>query len=307
MKGLNMKINLLALLSLLALSVTGCSDRSVDTGLYHGSLEVDTRVLSAPLAGMLDSLLINEGASVARGQLLATIETTRLEIELERLQAQYEELSLTQAGLQYRETQLRARLELLQSNITRTVNLLEEDAVPAARLDELQTEKRVLLSQLDELDNQSEIFNSKRAQLAAASATVCWQLDQMQIVAPIDGVVLEVMKSQGEWVAPGMPLLKLGDTRRLEATIYLPLSDLPEVKRGETATISVDGSTVTYTGEVIWIADETEFTPKTIQTRETRTALVCAVRLAVANPDGVLKAGMPVDVQFKVNGGNGQN
>ncbi len=307
MKKLQMKINLPVLLSLLALFVIGCSDTASEQGLYHGILEVDTRVLSAPLAGKLDSLLITEGAAVVRGQLLATIETTRLEIELERLQAQYDELSFTQTGLQYKETQLRARLGLLESNITRTVNLLEEDAVPAARLDELRTEKRVLLSQLDELANQGEIFNSKRAQLAAASATVCWQLEQMQISAPVDGVVLELMKGQGEWIAPGMPLLKLGNMRELEATIFLPLPDLPAVKRGDTATVKVDGSADSYTGEVIWIADETEFTPKTIQTRETRTALVCAVRLAVDNPEGELKAGMPVDVRFQLNAAGEQN
>ena len=298
MRDMKLKTCLLTLVPLVSLLLISCSDSSLEPGLYHGNLEVDTRVLSAPLAGKLDSLLINEGARVERGALLATIETTRLEIELERLQAQYDELALTQEGLQYKEIQLRARLALLQSNITRTVNLLEQDAVPAARLDELQTEQRVMLSQLDELDNQRNIFNSKRAQLAAASATVCWQLEQMQIRAPVSGVILELMKGQGEWVAPGMPLLKIGDTTELEATIYLPIADLPSLKMGDTATISVDGSTSNFEGQVIWIADETEFTPKTIQTRETRTALVCAVRLAVGNPDGVLKAGMHVDVRM---------
>ncbi|MBL7033783.1 MAG: HlyD family efflux transporter periplasmic adaptor subunit, partial [Candidatus Delongbacteria bacterium] len=232
-------------------------------------------------------------------QQLALIETTPMEYELVRLQAQLQELTLSSNGLQFQERKLQAQLELIETNINRTINMLADNAVPANRLDELQTEAIILQTQLEGLDNQRSVFASKAAQLSAARATLQWQLQQASVRAPRDGVVLELLRHAGERVAAGMSLMTIGNPLLLEATIYLPLPDLPQVRLGDSAEVQCDGFDSNLPGIVSWIAEETEFTPKTIQTRETRTALVCAVRITVANPDGVLKAGMPVDVRLR--------
>jgi hypothetical protein len=51
----------------------------------------------------------------------------------------------------------------------------------------------------------------------------------------------------------------------------------------------------TFLGSVIYIADEAEFTPRNVQTREERVNMVFAVRVALPNPDHALKPGMPAD------------
>ena len=281
------------------LLLAGCNSGDMEEGLYYGRLEMGQTRVSAPLAGEIDTLLVVEGEQVERGQLLARIATERLEIELERLQAQDVELTLSRAGLIFQEQQLQAKLALVETNLQRTTRLLQDGAVPGTRMDELKTEQTVMLAQLRAIGNQRSILDSKRSQLEAGIMALNWQIDQASLLAPVGGVVLELYCRRGEWLSPGMPVVEIGDPTHLEATIYLPLPELPRVKLGDKADVSADGIAEPLTGTITWIAAETEFTPKTIQTRETRTALVCAVRITFINPQGQLKAGMPVDVRLQ--------
>jgi HlyD family secretion protein len=82
----------------------------------------------------------------------------------------------------------------------------------------------------------------------------------------------------------------------MEVRIYVPLKKLAELKIGQTVSVKVDGLSQTLAGKISWIAAEAEFTPKTILTAETRTTLVYAVKVKIANTQGVLKIGMPVEV-----------
>jgi HlyD family secretion protein len=119
-----------------------------------------------------------------------------------------------------------------------------------------------------------------------------------RIVSPVDGVVLERFHQPGELAAVGTPLLELADLSVMTVEIYLPLADLASISLGQQAAVSVDGLPQTLTGTVKWISSESEFTPKTILTRETRSTLVYGVKIRVPNPDGALKVGMPVGVKL---------
>ena len=109
---------------LLLLLAGGCNSGRSDTGLYHGRLEVDKTRLSAPLAGEVDTILVQEGERVAAGQLLARLATERLELELVGLAARDQELTLSGEGLLFQERQLQSRLALVNTNLERTTNLL---------------------------------------------------------------------------------------------------------------------------------------------------------------------------------------
>jgi HlyD family secretion protein len=80
-------------------------------------------------------------------------------------------------------------------------------------------------------------------------------------------------------------------------------AQLPEIRLGATVTVRTDGgggTLVSHTGTVTWIADRAEFTPTPIQTRDERITQVYAVKVAVANPDGTLKVGMPGELVLTV-------
>jgi HlyD family secretion protein len=102
---------------------------------------------------------------------------------------------------------------------------------------------------------------------------------------------------KGELVGQGMPLVRIANLARMNIMIYVPEVELPRIALGQRATIRVDAfADRDFQGTVTFISPTAEFTPKNIQTKDDRTKLVFGVRLAVDNPDGTLKAGIPADV-----------
>jgi multidrug resistance efflux pump len=126
------------------------------------------------------------------------------------------------------------------------------------------------------------------------------QIGKLTISSPVDGVVLTRLVQPGEVVAPGGKAMTLGLLNDLTITVYVPEDRYGEIKLGQTAQVNVDS----FPGEnfnavVVQIADQSEFTPRNVQTAEGRSTTVYAVKLQLDDPSGKLKPGMPADVLFK--------
>jgi len=105
-------------------------------------------------------------------------------------------------------------------------------------------------------------------------------------------------------VTAGKPLVLLGDLEHPWIKIYVTANEVGKIKLGAPARVLVDGFPGrTFRGTVTWIADQAEFTPKNIQTREERVNLVYAVKISIANPDRLLKAGMTADAEVETGPG----
>lgn len=268
------------------------------TTVYSGRLESETVTVSAAAAGTIDSLFTEEGASVVKDQNLALIDGRRYAALLRQRQAQLHEVTLNRETLESRINELSPQLQLAEQTLAKTETLLKNGAATEQQRDELQSKADALRARMDGLVTQKKIITSKAKQLAAAAEIAGLDLEDTRVTSPLTGVVLNVYHRTGESAAPGMPLFEIADLSSLEATIYIPLSKLPSVTRGQTARVTADGEKEAFSGRVRWISSEAEFTPKTIFTRETRTTLVYAVKIDVPNPDGKLKIGMPVDVEL---------
>ena len=136
-------------------------------------------------------------------------------------------------------------------------------------------------------------------QAAAALAALRARRAQARIVAPRAGTVTSVARRAGEVVAAGSAIVQIADLSEVTLTLYVPETQIGQVAVGGLTRIAVDslpGQVIT--GTVTHIADQAEFTPKNVQTRDARSNLVFAVDVAVANPDGALKPGMPADATF---------
>jgi len=104
----------------------------------------------------------------------------------------------------------------------------------------------------------------------------------------------------GEVALPGVPLLTVADLSSVTLTVYVPESQYGTLSLGQSVSVSVDTfPDETFTGTVNFINDQAEFTPKNVQTQKERVNLVYAIKIALPNPDGKLKPGMPADVVFK--------
>jgi HlyD family secretion protein len=137
----------------------------------------------------------------------------------------------------------------------------------------------------------------------AEAARAALALDECAVTAPTGGTVTARLHEPGAVLAPGMPVVTLIDTRAVTATFYLPEAELGRVAPGMPAELRVDAyPDRAFTGVVRRIADEAEFTPRNVQTREDRDRLVYAVEIQVPNPGGELRAGMPGDVTIPGTG-----
>ena len=125
-------------------------------------------------------------------------------------------------------------------------------------------------------------------------------LRKSRITSPVDGTVLAKYAEQGEFVTQGKPLFKIADMDRVYLRAYVTSGQLSQLKLGQQVQVYSDYGTdgqKQYPGTVTWIADQAEFTPKTIQTKDERANLVYAVKVAVQN-DGLLKIGMYGELKF---------
>jgi HlyD family secretion protein len=127
------------------------------------------------------------------------------------------------------------------------------------------------------------------------------RLSYAAVVSPLAGVVLSKNVEPGDYVAPGTPVVTVGDLRNVWLRGYMEETDLGRVKVGQPATVTTDTYPgKRYEGRVSFISPQAEFTPKTVQTRKERVKLVYRVKIDVPNPDRELLPGMPADGVIRI-------
>jgi HlyD family secretion protein len=150
----------------------------------------------------------------------------------------------------------------------------------------------------------AETIEAARARVAQAEAALRaaqTQFGYTTIRAPVEGVVVVRTAELGELVTPGMPILRVSVIDRPWLRVYVPETDLGRVKIGQKADVISDTyPDRKYPGRVVEIAQQPEFTPKNVQTREERVKLVFGVKIEVENPNRELKPGMPADAVIHV-------
>lgn len=127
------------------------------------------------------------------------------------------------------------------------------------------------------------------------------KVDWCTVKSPVSGTVLSRYHEPGEWVDPGTKLMTLADIKDIWAYIYVPQPAVASLKPGEKLTgILPEMNNKEFTGTILKINDEAEFTPKNVQTRAERTRLVFGVKVSFkgANEDEILKPGMTIEMKL---------
>lgn len=143
---------------------------------------------------------------------------------------------------------------------------------------------------------QEAVAEAQVKQAEASLAALYVQRDKHTLAAPLAGWTVERMAHEGELAVPGTPLLTLADLTHLTLTVYVPEPAIGLVSLGQKVKVFVDTFPgEPFTGQVIYISDEAQFTPKNVQTRDERANTVFAVKIKLENDDQRLKPGMPAD------------
>jgi len=146
-----------------------------------------------------------------------------------------------------------------------------------------------------QLEAAKALVKQVQAQLSALET----QIEKLTVYAPLDGVVLVRSAQPGEVIQAGVTAMTIAKLDTLKVTVYISEDRYGEVKLGDKVSLKVDSfPNETFTATVTRIADQAEYTPRNVQTKEERQTTVYAVELSAENPDGKLKPGMPVDVTF---------
>jgi multidrug resistance efflux pump len=156
-------------------------------------------------------------------------------------------------------------------------------------------------AQAGQVQAEAAVTQAEKAveQTQAALEMAQIQLDKLTVRAPVSGVVLTRNVEVGELVRPGGAALTIGLLDNLTVKVYIPESEYGQIRLGDTATLTTNSfPDETFEAVVIRISEKAEYTPRNVQTSEDRATTVYAVDLSVTDPQGKLKPGMPVDVQF---------
>lgn len=159
--------------------------------------------------------------------------------------------------------------------------------------------ERELQSSREMLSQAKEALATARARAKAAKARVREveaTLGDTRIVSPASGTVITKLVEEGEVVTPGTPLLTLVDLDDLYLKVYIPEPEIGKIKLGSPARIRVDSFPDRFFEAVVSeVAQQAEFTPRFVETKEERAKLTFWVKLRARNPQGLLKPGMPAE------------
>ncbi len=149
-----------------------------------------------------------------------------------------------------------------------------------------------------------ETVDQARARLDQANQALALaqtQLSYATLTSPLSGVVLSTNIEPGEYVAPGTPVVTVGDLDHVWLRAYINETDLGRVKVGQRVRVTTDTyPDKGYEGRVSFIASQAEFTPKNVQTEKERVKLVYRIKIDISNPNMELKPGMPADADILV-------
>lgn len=282
-----------ASLLVLPLLLAACRGDEPDA---YGNFEADEVVVSAEGSGQLLRFDARQGEPLAAGAVVALVDTTALALRTRELASQ-EAATITRT----REAEaqmgvLQAQLATAREEHARTLRLFRAEAATAQQLNVAEGEVRVLEERVQAARAMTESARQEVGGVQARAAQVQEQIRRSQVVNPVAGTVLTTYADAGEFVQPGQPLYRIADLGTLTLRAYVSGAQLAAVRVGQRVTVQVDAGEDErrgFPGTVTWISPEAEFTPTPIQTREERTEQVYAVEVRVANPQGVLKIGMP--------------
>lgn len=269
-----------------------------------GTFEATEVTLSAETTGRLLTLASEEGMLVHEGEVLAVVDTAALHLQLQQLRTQQSALLKSRPDIGKQVASLRSQIVKQEREVARVENLVKDNAATQKQLDDAQTQLGVLRNQLDatlsQLGSSSEAIEQNAAAMEWQIKQVALQLERSTLKAPMDGMVLATWLHPGEMAVAGRPLLKVADLDHIYLRAYFTSDQLSKVNLGQKVTVTADfggDERYDYEGTVTWIASESEFTPKNIQTRSSRANLVYAAKIAVVN-DGRLKVGVYGEVKL---------
>lgn len=286
----------LSYILLSAIVLTGCSEeKQFDaTGTFESANEI---IVSGETNGKIMELHLQEGDKVNAGHILGYIDTAQLHLTKLQLQKNSTSLQINKPDIEKQIAALQEQIKKQEFEQQRLLNLKKDGAASQKQIDDIASAIAVLKSQLNaQLSTLKKTTGSVDEQSRSIDIQIAQIDDRIKkslITAPVNGTVTAKFMNAGEFAAAGKPIYKVADLDNMYLRAYFTSAQIADIKIGQKVKVTADfgdEKEYAYDGTVIWIAADHEFTPKNIQTKESRADLVYAVKIAVKN-DGRIKIG----------------
>ncbi|MDD5248128.1 MAG: efflux RND transporter periplasmic adaptor subunit [Rhodocyclaceae bacterium] len=289
----------------------------------HGNMDIRQVELAFNASGRVAQVLVREGDRVRKGQLLATLDTTRLQLSLNQAKAleevQRNQMAKLKAGSRPEEIkQAAAERDAAQAAAREARQIYARQLDLAARHfispQQAESAKNNLDGAEERLKAAEEVYRlavlgPRREDVAAAAASRTAQsaavaglehdIAEGELRAPADGVIENRVLEAGDMASPQKTVFTLALTDPVWARVYLPENALGRIATGARAVITTDSHPDRkYAGWVGYVSPAAEFTPKTVETAELRTSLVYQARVFACAGKEQLRQGMPVTVSI---------
>ncbi len=328
----------LVLLIVSVASLSGCNKGDENTIEATGTVEMTETTISSKVSGKMLKTFVEEGQDVKSGDLMAEIDHEELDaqitaakanLELARLRYQKSKTALNlsngredrsrEAQIQAAQSNLavsKANLEEAERSFKRIDQLYKEQLISQAEYDKASTARKVAQSQYqaaannlaiaksspntEDIDTANKQSSTQIKQAESSLSLLEIQLNNTKITAPSDGILSAKLIQTGELVSPGSSLFIVLDYSKPWVKIYLPLEEVEHVILNQKAYVKLDAfPDKKFGGRVSFISQEAEFTPKDYLSKEERVKQVFAVKIELENQEGLLKAGIPVEVYIE--------
>ena len=308
-------------ISLAAVLVTGLASCKSDKHDFDasGSFEAEETIISAEAPGTIKQLNVEEGMQLQAGQWIGYIDSIPLFLRKKQLEAQLRatgkripDINAQTGFYNQQEAVTQSRLDNLLHEQKRIQNLVKADAATPKQLDDINaqvdaTKKQLLVTgkqkdaQVSALQTQKSSISGDLLPLQVQVEQLNDQLARCKIINPAAGTVLTKYAETNEMTAQGKPLYKIADLSTIILRAYITGNQLPLIKLNQKIKVNTDDGKGGYKeaeGTITWISDKSEFTPKTIQTKDERANMVYAIKVKLKN-DGSYKIGMYGEIKLQ--------
>jgi HlyD family secretion protein len=322
-----------------ASTLAGCRAAApTDRVRVSGHVEATEVQIAPEVGGRLIELAIDEGTRVKAGDPIARLDTRDTELAIARLRAERDQadaqLRLLKAGSRHEDVQQAsaqaqatdaeiaaadADLAAAEADLGRYDALLKANAGSRKQRDDALARRDMAKSRLASTTERArasrETFarvkaGSRPQEIQAAAARLATvdaqiaqlqkQLDDARVTSPVSGVVTAKLVDRGELLAPRAGIAVVTDIDHAWADLFVDEPVVPRLRLGQAAVLFTDAGGEGVPGTVTYISPKAEFTPRNVQTAEERSRLVYRIKVTVDNSKGVLKQGMPVEAELKL-------
>ena len=329
-------VHRVALLAVLALFGTACGSGTAQSPARASGYVEATEVRVAPqVGGRLIDVAFAEGDRVAKGALLARLDTADAELAVRRAEADRDQalaaLQLLEAGARGEDVRqaraqaesaqadaqaAEAELEAASADLQRFEALLKANAGSRKQRDDAATRREIAAARVTAARERARAASEGVARLRAGAraeeiagararvgsaealiATLQKSLADAVLLSPVAGVVTAKLADAGEMLAPRSPVAAITDIDHAWANVYVDEPVVPRLRLGQPLTLVTDAGQ-RLQGSITFISPRAEFTPRNVQTAEERSKLVYRIKVSVDNREGVLKPGMPVEAEL---------